>query len=219
MKLDLQRKAFGGTAILHDIALAMEPGERVALIGPSGIGKSTLLRVIAGLDTAFEGRISGAGRLAIAFQEPTLLPWRSVRDNLTLATRCTAAEADTLLAAVGVEGAAERFPGTLSLGQARRVGLARAFAARPETLLLDEPFASLDRAVSDAMQELLLVLLADHPARLILVTHEPREAARLSDRVLRLGGMPATVRDERVLEGRSGTRDGETIDRIAAALG
>ncbi len=190
MRVNVTRKAYGDTTILRDFTLEVADRERVALTGPSGIGKSTLLRIIAGLDTDFEGQVTGAGRIAVAFQEPTLLPWRSVRDNLTIATGCTAPEADTLLTAVELPHTADRFPGTLSLGQARRISLARAFAAQPDTLLLDEPFTSLDHEVSARMQDLLSALLEARPIRLILVTHEPAEAQRIADRVILL---PATT--------------------------
>ncbi len=218
MRVTVLRKAYGETVILRDFVMEVGSREAVALIGPSGIGKSTLLRIIAGLDGAYEGAVSGAGRIALAFQEPTLLPWRSVRDNLTLTTRCSRAEADALLASVGLPDIGERFPNTLSLGQARRVSLARAFAMRPDTLLLDEPFASLDRDVSAKMQALLLDLLRAHPARLILVTHDRGEAARLATRVLRLGGVPARIEAETPLETPVAARDEAMIAKLASTL-
>ncbi len=216
MRVAITRKAWGEAVILRDIALEIGPQDAVALLGPSGIGKSTLLRIVAGLDTAWEGSVTGAGRIGMAFQEPTLLPWRSVRDNLTLTTACSTAEADTLLRAVGLPDAGPRFPNTLSLGQARRVSLARAFAMRPDTLLLDEPFASLDREAAARMQALLLDLLRDHPARLLIVTHDPMEAARLATRIITLGGSPATLRGDRSLDDLPADRSEERIARIAA---
>jgi len=218
MRVEVTRKAWGEAVILRDVVLEIGPRESVALLGPSGIGKSTLLRIVAGLDEGFEGRTSGTGRIAMAFQEPTLLPWRSVRDNLTLTTRCTVVEADALLRAVGLPEAGPRFPNTLSLGQARRVSLARAFAMRPDTLLLDEPFASLDRESAGRMQALLLDLLRDHPARLLLVTHDPMEAARLATRVVTLGGTPASIRRERTLDDLPGARTETRIAHLAAEL-
>lgn len=218
MRIEVARKAWGEAVILRDIALEVGPREAVALLGPSGIGKSTLLRIIAGLDTDYEGHVTGAGRIAMAFQEPTLLPWRSVRDNLTLTAKCTPEEADALLLAVGLPEAGPRFPNTLSLGQARRVSLARAFAMRPDTLLLDEPFASLDREAAARMQSLLLDLLRDHPARLLLVTHDPMEAARLATRALTLGGIPATVQRESHLDDPPANRSDARITQLAAEL-
>ena len=218
MRVEVARKAYGETVILRDFVLEIGARESVALIGPSGIGKSTLLRIVAGLDDDCEGRVTGAGRIAMAFQEPTLLPWRGLRENLTLTTRCSGAEADALLASVGLPGMGDRFPNTLSLGQARRVALARAFAMRPDTLLLDEPFVSLDREVSVRMQALLLDLLRGHPARLILVTHDPAEAARLATRVLRLGGVPARIERESRLDTPVEARDEAAVAAIAALL-
>lgn len=218
MRIDITRKAWGETVILRDIALEIGPREAVALLGPSGIGKSTLLRIVAGLDAAYEGSVTGAGRIAMAFQEPTLLPWRSVRDNLTLTAKCTPDQAEALLRAVGLPEAGPRFPNTLSLGQARRVSLARAFAMRPDTLLLDEPFASLDRDAAARMQALLLDLLRDHPARLLLVTHDPMEAARLAKRALTLGGTPATVQRESHLDDLPASRSNAQITRLSEEI-
>ena len=196
MRVDIRGKAFGEARVLGPIAFEVGPTEAVALTGPSGIGKSTLLRIIAGLDSDFDGKITGAGRLAMVFQEPTLMPWRSARDNVTLAAEVSSAEADTLLASVGLGGKADLFPTQLSLGQRRRVAIVRAFARRPETLLMDEPFTSLDAESSRGMQELLRGLLGERPTRLILVTHDPRDAEALATRRIHLDGAPARVMDQ-----------------------
>lgn len=218
MRIAIRSKSFRGEAVLGPIEVAIGAGETVALLGPSGIGKTTLIRLVAGLDSKFDGRIEGAGRVAIAFQEPRLLPWRSVRENITLATRIADAEADTLLAEVGLGGRGEAFPAELSLGQQRRVALARALALRPDTLLLDEPFVSLDAFAAGRMQDLLADLLSDHPMRTILVTHAPAEAARLADRVLRLGGRPARIVADERLERPRAERDAAWIETVAARL-
>ncbi len=193
MRIDLRGKAFGAVPVLGPIRLEIGEAEAVALVGPSGIGKSTLLRLIAGLDTDFEGTITGTGTLAFVFQEPTLLPWRSVRDNLTLATDITARAADALLAQVGLADKTALYPSQLSLGQRRRVAIIRAFARAPETLLMDEPFASLDAQTAAAMRAMLADLLRARPTRLILVTHDERDAASLACRTVRLSGNPAVI--------------------------
>lgn len=194
IRIDVARKAFGPAEVLRDVHLEMEPVERVAILGPSGVGKSTLLRIVAGIDTAFEGRVEVPGRLAIVFQEPTLLRWRPVLANLTLVHQgLPEEEAREMLARVGLTGKANLFPGQLSLGQQRRVALARAFVGRPELLILDEPFVSLDPATSEEMIALTESLIEEVGPAVLLVTHEPREAERLGQRVLRLEGAPAKL--------------------------
>lgn len=193
MRLDLTAKSFGPRPILGPVSLTVGAGQRVALLGPSGVGKTTLLRIIAGLDRDFAGTRAAPERLAMVFQEPTLLPWRTALANLTLPTGATRAEAAALLAQVGLAGREAAYPRQLSLGQQRRLSLARAFAARPGILLMDEPFASLDEATRDRMLDLTAQLLDSSGAGLILVTHDPAEAARLGARPLTLSGSPATL--------------------------
>lgn len=187
LRVDIRRKTYDGAApVLAEVAFSLAPGERLAVLGPSGIGKSTLLNIVAGLDDAYEGSVSGAGRIGMAFQEPTLLPWRSVLDNLMIATGCTPAAARDVLATVRLEGMAARYPGTLSFGQARRVSVARAFLADPDTLLLDEPFASLDESTSATVRAALADLLRDRPTRMVLVTHDRTGLSALVDRTIEL---------------------------------
>lgn len=193
MRLDLTARSFGPRPILGPVSLTVGEGQRVALLGPSGVGKTTLLRIIAGLDRDFAGTRAAPERLAMVFQEPTLLPWRTALANLTLPTGATRAEAAALMAQVGLAGREAAYPRQLSLGQQRRLSLARAFAARPGILLMDEPFASLDEATRDRMLDLTAQLLDSSGAGLILVTHDPAEAARLGARPLTLSGSPATL--------------------------
>jgi len=182
----IRRKAFGAHVVLSDLAFAVAPGETLAVVGPSGVGKSTLLRILAGLDRAFEGAVRAPERLAMVFQEPTLLPWRTACANLTVATGVDAAAARDGLAAVGLAGKGGLFPRQLSLGQQRRLALARAFVTRPELLLLDEPFVSLDAALAEEMLALTERLIAETRPATVFVTHSPAEADRLATRVLRL---------------------------------
>jgi NitT/TauT family transport system ATP-binding protein len=191
MRLELTRRAFGATEVLGALSLGVSAGERVALLGPSGIGKSTLLRILMGLDTGYEGALDAPERQAPVFQEPLLLPWRSALANITIAARVGPAEAGEWMARVGLEGLGARWPRQLSLGQQRRLSLARAFAARPELLMMDEPFASLDAETGARMLALTDRLLTETGAGMVLVTHDPREAEGLGARVLTLGGRPA----------------------------
>ena len=194
IRVDVQRKAFGATEILRDISFTVVPGETVAVLGPSGIGKSTLLGLIAGTDLVFTGQVTRTERMAIVFQEPTLLPWRSVLHNITLVHENLARDAAlTALARVGIADKAALFPGQLSLGQQRRLALARAFAGRPQLLIMDEPFVSLDPATTDDMLTLTEALIAESGPATILVTHARDEAERLADHILVLGGSPATI--------------------------
>jgi NitT/TauT family transport system ATP-binding protein len=193
LSLDVQRA--GPAAVLGPLTLSIRAGETVALTGPSGVGKTTLLRAVAGLDRGFVGRRAVPERLAVVFQEPALLPWRTALDNLRIACRIDAPSGLRWLDDVGLGGLAARFPGQLSLGQQRRLSLARAFAVEPQLLLMDEPFVSLDPALADEMMSLFEHLRARHRPATLIVTHVEAEARRLADRILRLHGRPARLLD------------------------
>ncbi len=196
MRLDLSGKSFGAREVLGALTLSVTRGERLAILGPSGIGKSTLLRILAGLDRDYRGRLEGADRLAVVFQEPVLLPWRDAVANITLPTGCNAAIARDWLGQVGLAGHEGKFPRQLSLGQQRRLALARAFAAGPDILLMDEPFASLDAGTCARMVALTAALLTRTGAGLVLVTHDPAEAGALGARTLQLTGNPARLQKD-----------------------
>ncbi len=196
IKVDVRRKAFGPSEILRDIRFEMGDSEAVAILGASGIGKSTLLRLITGIDEAFEGEIVRPQNIAMVFQEPVLLPWRSVLQNLTLIHPTLGEDAArAALERIGIADKAGLFPGQLSLGQQRRLALARAFAGRPALLVMDEPYVSLDPQTAEEMLELTEALIAETRPAIILVTHSEAEARRLAQRTLRLAGRPATIAD------------------------
>jgi NitT/TauT family transport system ATP-binding protein len=204
IKIDVRRKAFGEEEVLRNIRFEMEVGETVAILGPSGIGKSTLLRLIAGIDPAFEGEITRPEKIAMVFQEPVLLLWRSVVENLTLVHPDLGTQAAlSALDRTGLVDKARLFPGQLSLGQQRRLALARAFAGRPELLVMDEPYVSLDPTTAEEMLALTEALIAETGPAVILVTHSEAEAHRLARRRLRLAGKPATIIKEFALESAS----------------
>ena len=184
---------FDDRRILDGLDLEIAPGEFVALLGVSGTGKSTLLRAVAGLDREVTGELDVPGPVAIAFQEPRLLPWRRVLANVALGLRApdAAARALTALAEVGLTDRARAWPVTLSGGEAQRAALARALVREPGLLLLDEPFSALDALTRMTMHRLVLRLWQHHrpfsPA-VLLVTHDVDEALVLADRVLVLAG-------------------------------
>ncbi|ETD81469.1 ATP-binding cassette domain-containing protein [Rhodobacter capsulatus] len=191
--LDLAEKRFGETVILGALRLRVEPGEVLGIAGPSGSGKSTLLRILAGVDTRFRGTLQGPSRRAMVFQEPNLMPWRRVIDNIILPTGVDAETAEAWLSRVGLAGYGAHWPGQLSLGQARRVGLARAFAARPELLILDEPFVSLDAGRVAELLDLTAALIAETRPAVVLASHAALELDRLATRRARLTGRPARL--------------------------
>jgi len=193
LTVQIHCKAYGAHEVLRDIGFSIEPGETLVVLGPSGVGKSTLLRIVAGLDRAFEGDVRRSERIAVVFQEPTLLPWRSVLKNLTLVTGADDAAAEVALASVGLAGKGGLFPRQLSLGQQRRLALARAFVTRPELLLLDEPFTSLDGPLVEEMLALTERLIAETRPATLFVTHSATEADRLATRVLHITGPGAGV--------------------------
>jgi len=181
---------FGGRRVLDGLDLDIAPGEFVAMLGVSGTGKSTLLRAVAGLDREVTAEIEVPGPVAVAFQEPRLLPWRRVLANVALGLRVPDAEAEALraLAEVGLTDRAAAWPLTLSGGEAQRASLARALVREPSLLLLDEPFSALDALTRIAMHRLVLRLWERHRPAVLLVTHDVDEALVLADRVLVLAG-------------------------------
>jgi sulfonate transport system ATP-binding protein len=179
-------RTFGANTVLDNLDLDIAPGEFVALIGRSGSGKSTLLRALAGLDPEVTGEAKVSGTVAIAFQEPRLVPWKRVRANLALGLRTVnpAAAADEALAEVGLTGRADAWPLTLSGGEAQRASLARALVREPRLLLLDEPFSALDALTRINIHRLVLRLWESHQPAVLLVTHDVDEAIALADRVV-----------------------------------
>jgi len=180
--------------VLRDVAFTAGPGEVLALFGPSGTGKSTALRIVMGLDTDYIGTVRrGAGRLGAVFQDPRLLPWMTVGDNLRLVQSAPGYDPAAALAEVGLPDAARLMPGALSLGMARRAALARALAVDPSLLVLDEPCASLDPRTAAGLGGLLAARARTHGTTVLFSTHEIEHAFACADRVLVLGGYPASL--------------------------
>jgi ABC-type nitrate/sulfonate/bicarbonate transport system ATPase subunit len=201
---------------LSDIAFALADGDVAAFVGPSGCGKTTMLRILAGLDHAFEGVVKGAdpGRIGMVFQEPRLLPWRTAEANVRLAAPgASDAKLAELFSVLELAPHRSHYPGELSLGLARRVALARAFAVDPALLILDEPFVSLDQALATRLRAELATLVERRRMTTVLVTHDVEDAAWLADRIFLLSARPARIIAELTVPGRRGER---TAAQIAA---
>jgi NitT/TauT family transport system ATP-binding protein len=204
LKVDIAEKTFNaarGVSVtaLKDLSFEVRQGEFACLLGPSGCGKTTTLRVLLGLDTDFSGTFQlpqgGSNRIAAVFQEPTLLPWRTVEQNarLALPKSLRGQDLDGLFESLGLAGMRTLYPSELSLGLARRVALARAFATEPAMLFLDEPFVSLDEQTAERLRYLLMSVWSARPTTALMVTHNLREALMLSDRIIVLSARPAHV--------------------------
>lgn len=180
-------KSFGDNRVLDDVNLTIHRGEFVVLLGPSGTGKTTLLRLLSGLDQPDSGTIEVPTERTTVYQEPRLIPNKRVLRNVTIGQRRNR-EVDVraldALREVNLDGKARQWPATLSGGEAQRVALARALVREPRLLLLDEPFAALDALTRLQMQDLVGDLVARHRPAVLMVTHDVDEAVRLADRVL-----------------------------------
>jgi sulfonate transport system ATP-binding protein len=207
LEVSIARKALRATSgqtrvVLHDVAFSLRKGEICALLGPSGCGKTVLLRIISGLDNDFEGRIvlPSPHRIGMVFQEPRLLPWRSVVQNLRLVGSSSENDLAEIAAALRLSDHLDHFPGELSLGLARRVAIARAFAVKPDLLLLDEPFVSLDASLAARLREELLALVLKRKATTLIVTHDVEEAVSIAGRIVVLSAAPGRILADRSIE-------------------
>jgi sulfonate transport system ATP-binding protein len=185
--VDVARR-FGDRVVLDGVSIDLVRGEVVAMIGRSGAGKSTFLRVLGGFETEATGELWLPPRRANVFQSPRLMPWKRVLPNVVfgLSGPGLRERGRRALAEVGLASHERAWPGTLSGGEAQRVALARAFVREPDLLLLDEPFGALDALTRLKMHELVAALLVSHCPATVLVTHDVDEAISLSDRVVLL---------------------------------
>ncbi len=204
----LEKTWKGGLVAVSPTDLVFRAGQTTALVGPSGCGKSTILRMVAGLERPSAGRVTIDGLppaetlrhagLSVAFQDPSLLPWRSVRGNIELALSLARrpadrAEIDQLITLVGLDGFADARPAELSGGMRQRAAIARALATEPRLLLLDEPFGAVDELTRQQLAQDLPRIWEARGTTTLLVTHSVSEAVMLSDRVIVLSPRPAQV--------------------------
>jgi sulfonate transport system ATP-binding protein len=229
LKLQGIGRRFGDPSrwVLSDIDLSVEAGEFVCLLGPSGSGKTTLLRIIGGLDRPDRGELTvspahvpvthvpaahasaaQAPRIAMVFQEPRLVPWMTIRDNLLLVMEPGAkARVSEFLHRMELDDCLDSYPGQISGGMQRRVALARALLVEPELLLLDEPLVSLDATLEERMTHVLRSHWLAHRPTVIMVTHDPRQSARLASRVIGLtAGQTGLALNEKVIGPVPGSR-------------
>jgi sulfonate transport system ATP-binding protein len=218
-------KHFDGQPVLRDLSLDIAQGEFVALLGRSGSGKSTFLRVLGALDGDVSGDIRVPRRRAVVFQDPRLFPWQRVLRNVLVGLprdARTKARARLALEEVGLSHRVDAWPRTLSGGEAQRVALARALVRAPELLLLDEPFGALDALTRIRMHRLLQDLYRRHRPAVLLVTHDVDEAIVLADRVLVLREGRISLNLEVGIPGRRHRADhrfGALRERLLRELG
>lgn len=214
-------RRFDGRAVLDQVDFSVAPGEFVVLLGKSGTGKSTLLRLIAGLDTPSDGSLRVNGEIAMAFQDARLLPWRKVWRNVVFGLDGKPSEGNQrsleVLEEVGLDAKANAWPLTLSGGEAQRASLARALVRDPQVLLLDEPFGALDALTRITMQELVIRLWETRQPAVVMVTHDVAEAVNLADRILILDDGNFVV-DVQVRKARPRSRTDADLIELQRAL-
>jgi NitT/TauT family transport system ATP-binding protein len=228
LDVDIEGKSYhsaDGTVLeaIRNMRFSVGEGEFACLVGPSGCGKTTCLRILLGLETEFSGRYVLPGknpRVGVAFQEPRLLPWRTVDQNVRLALpeNITNQPLGELYARLGLHGLESFYPGELSLGLARRAALARAFAVEPTLLLLDEPFVSLDETTAADLRNLLMDVWQARRTTALMVTHNLREAVQLADKIIILSARPGAVRGVYDIGLERCGRDGLTISRMVEEI-
>ena len=208
---------------VRGLAFELHAGEITCLIGPSGAGKTTTLRILLGLDRDFEGSVSpepSQAGIAMVFQDPRLLPWRTIEQNVRLGLPHArrGADLDDLFESLGLTSWRAHYPGALSLGMQRRVALARALALEPRILVLDEPFVSLDDAAAASLRALVVGAVGRTGTSVLMVTHNVAEAIEIADRLLLVSPRPAHLLANIPLERLRAERDRAWADTTRRSL-
>jgi len=232
LDVSIKKKCFAAAkheskTVIENVNLQIKDDELVAITGPSGCGKTTLLNIISNFDKEYEGEVilpepeKDLLPISYVFQNPLLLPWRTVMENLRLALQSPdeqSAELESLLKAMDLQDVKDKFPRQISVGMARRVSLARAFAVKAPLLLMDEPFVSLDEPTAERLRELLLSQLEGRNMGVLFVTHNLREALYLADRLIILSKDPATIVEEISLQPHKRGRDYDTVEQLRVEI-
>ena len=230
LEVRVESKQYAARIVLGRLSLHIGRGEIVSLVGPSGCGKSTLLRIVAGLDRDYQGKVHVNGvlqrgpssQIGVIFQEPRLLPWLTVADNVGFEAGRSGGHdprVGHLLAEVGLADQRNVLPKALSGGMAQRVAIARGLFSQPDLLLLDEPFSAVDAMTRMRLQALLLSVTRSHGTAALLVTHDLDEALYLSDRVLLMAAAPGRIdREYRVARPRPRDRRDPVLTDLRAQL-
>ena len=208
LKVEHATRTFNnGLAGFNNISFSIKEGETVGILGTSGCGKSTLLRVLSGLDQNYDGAIEFAGEgdqpIGMIFQEPRLMPWLTVKENILFGAKDEKEKQATVheyLNLVGLSDFDAHYPKDLSGGMAQRTAIARALIGEPDVLLLDEPFSALDAFTKMQLQDLLLKIQQNRLTTMVVVTHDIDEALYLCDRIFILGGQPGSLRKELTID-------------------
>lgn len=207
LRVENLRKNFGSLVVIDGLNLELLRDERIAMIGPSGCGKTTFLKIISGLDKNFSGKVErNFERVGFVFQEPRLIPWISVMENLTFVSS-NKEKIAFFLKAMRLEGFENYLPSQLSGGMKQRVNLVRALIVDPEILILDEPFVSLDMPVKFSIIEDINALRVKKRFAIIMITHDIKEAISMVDRIVILSKRPSKVKENLKINLAEGQRD------------
>lgn len=198
IKLNKITKSYGDNIIIKELSLDVKNSEILAIIGPSGVGKTTLLNIMSGmLDITGGTKESFATRLGYVFQEDRLIPWINMKENIQFVDgKLPEDELQYLIETMGLKGSEFKYPGEMSGGMRQRAAIARAFAYKPDLLLMDEPFKSIDYYLKEKIIKALIEVWQEQTTTVVFVTHDMEEALLLADRILVIGRKPAVILKE-----------------------
>lgn len=218
MKIENITKSFSQKQIIKDFSLEIPTSTITCLIGPSGCGKSTLLNIISGLTQPDSGSVSDVGKVSYLFQEPRLLPWKSVWENVTLAVNDNKIRAAEFLRKVGLENDFDKYPDELSGGMKQRVALARAFAFESDVILMDEPFQNLDIELKAELLKTFIEIWKADRRTVLWVTHDVTEACLIANRIVCVGKNPMQIKYSAINAIPQSKRSAESISGLQTQI-